>query len=126
MVFTATSVHAQNVEKKPTGEEVFRVLFNHAKVDLAKEPLCKADINLGEQLSLDLSVSFESHNQTMIKSFCTPSKFDVSSGKVIDVWDCTVQVNENDKNGEFISSSTTVFSLTKDKHGFVKGSLRCR
>jgi len=126
IVFAFTSVNAANAQTKPTGEEVFSALFNYGKVELTKEPLCKADISLSEQLALNLSVSYESKNKTTIKSFCSPSKFDIPSGKVIDVWDCTVQVNETGNNGEFISSSTTVFSLTKDKHDFVKGSLRCR
>ena len=126
LLLAGCSAHAANIQSKPRGDEIFHVLLKNGDIKLINEPLCKADINLTEQLSLALSVSYESENKTIIKSFCNPSKFDYPSGKVIDVWDCTVQINENNKNNEFISSSTFVFSLTKDKNEFIKGSLRCR
>ena len=118
--------HAAVLSIPPRGEDVFNVLFKNGAIDLANEPLCKADIKLYEQLALSFSVSYESRNNTMIKSSCAPSNFEKTPGHVIDVWECTVQINESNKSGEFVSSSTIVFDLTLDKKEFLKGSLRCR
>ncbi|HEY5604371.1 MAG TPA: hypothetical protein VIM41_14820 [Gammaproteobacteria bacterium] len=126
LFLTGCTAHAANQSSPPRGEEVFNAILKNGNINLATEPLCNADIKLYEQLSLAFSVSYESDNKTVIKSYCAPSKFDNPSGKVIDVWDCTVQINENNSNGEFISSSTIVFSLTLDKKEFINGSLRCR
>jgi len=126
LLLTGCSVHAATSTPPPTGEQVFKALLKNGNIELATEPLCKANINLLSQLSLALSVSYENENITTIKSSCAPSKFEKSDKMVINMWDCTVQINENNKQGEFISSSTFVFSMTKGKKEFIKGSLRCR
>ncbi len=120
------AVQATEQSNKPRGEEVFNILLKNGGINLVNEPLCKANINLNEQLSLAFSVSYENKNKTVIKSHCSPSKHDFSADKIIDVWDCTIQINENGLKNEFISSSVIVFSLTVDTKEFVKGSLRCR
>ena len=117
-------VDAQNAP--PNGEEVFGIFLSKMNMNLANESLCKADMKLYEQLALSLSVSYESKNITKVTSSCEPSKFDVTNNKVIDIWDCTIQINENSPEGEFVSSSTYVFGLSRGKHEFVDGSLRCR
>lgn len=122
---TGCTVHAADSTIPPRGEDVFNALFKNGNIDLISEPLCKADIMLYEQLALAFSVSFESQNKTTIKSSCSPSKFDKTPDTTIDVWECTVQINEDNQNGEFISSSTIVFDLTLDNKEFIKGSLRC-
>ena len=119
------TAHATNLLNPPRGEQVFNALLKNGNINLVSEPLCKADINLYTQLSLAFSVSYESDNTTIIKSHCSPSKHAITADNIIDVWDCTVQVNENNKKGDFISSSTIIFSLTLDKKEFIKGSLRC-
>lgn len=126
LFLTGCTVHAANLSNPPRGEDVFNAILKNGNINLATERLCKADIKLYEQLSLAFSVSYESDNKTIIKSYCSPSKFDKSNGNVIDVWDCTVQINENNAKAEFISSSFIVFSLSLDKKEFIKGSLRCR
>ncbi|MCI0507808.1 MAG: hypothetical protein L0Z73_17095 [Gammaproteobacteria bacterium] len=126
LFLTGCAVHAADLADKPRGEEVFSALLKNGSINLVNEPLCKADINLYEQLALAFSVSYESGNTTVIKSHCSPSKHEFSADNIVDVWDCTVQINENNQKGEFISSSTIVFSLTLDKKEFINGSLRCR
>jgi len=118
--------HAADLSRPPTGEQVFHELLKNGSIHLNNEPLCKANINLFTQLSLALSVSYESDNTAIIKSFCSLTKHEFSGGNIKNAWDCTVQINENNKKGDFISSSTIVFSLTADKKEFIKGSLRCR
>lgn len=110
----------------PSGEEVFNALFKNLDKNLRDEPLCRAEMTLREQLALSLSVAHESQNTTTIESHCSPSKHEVKPDQTIDIWDCTVQLNENDTDGNFISSSTYVFGLTKNHKEFVEGSLRCR
>lgn len=117
--------HAEGSTSPPSGEEVFYALLENDDILLDSEPLCKADIKLYEQLALALSVSYGSKNTTIIKSSCLPSKFDDNTGKVENVWDCTIQINENNIAGEFVSSSTFMLSLTSETKKFVKGSLRC-
>lgn len=126
LLLMAWTTHAAEPSGQPRGEQVFHALLKNGNVDLATEPLCKADIKLYERIALALSVSYENYNRTIIKSRCAPSKHEMSAGKVVDVWDCTVQVNESNKKGRFVSSSTLVFSLTLEDKEFIKGSLRCR
>lgn len=120
------AVHAGTISTPPSGEQMFSALLKNSDIDLANEPLCNADIKLYEQISRALSVSYQSDNKTLLQSDCSPSKFDTPQGQVIEVWDCTLQINERSEKGEFISSSTIVFSLTQDTHEFINGSLRCR
>jgi hypothetical protein len=110
----------------PKGERVFSEFFSIFQKDLKNELLCQADIKLFELFSLSLSTSYDTENSTYISSSCTPSKFDVSDNRTIDIWDCTIQINEDNPGGEFISSSTYVFGLSKNTHKYVDGSLRCR
>jgi hypothetical protein len=125
VVIAGCSFSACAAEPQPTGEDVFAALLANGDIELASEPLCQADIKLYQQLALSLSVSYESHNSTKIKSSCVPSKFEQGS-TVTDIWDCTVQLVETDPKGEFISTSTYMFGLTRGKqHKLVKGSLRC-
>lgn len=126
LFLSGCAVQAANLSNPPSGEQVFNALLKNGNINLVNEPLCKANIDLYAQLSLAFSVSYESDNKTVIKSHCSPSKHDFSTGNIVDVWDCTVQINESNNKGDFISSSTIVFSLTKDKKEFIRGSLRCR
>lgn len=126
VLISGCAAQARDLGKHPSGVEVFIAILKHGEIDLQNEPLCKADIKLHEQLALSLSVSFESENTTLIKSTCSPSKFELSSENLIDVWDCSIQVNENSESGDYISSSIFVFSLTTDDFEYLKGSLRCR
>jgi len=126
VLLSGCAAQARDIGRQPSGEDVFGAILKHGDADLQNEPLCKADIKLHEQLALSLSVAFESENTTHIKSTCSPSKFELSSEELIDVWDCSIQVNETSDEGEFISSSIFVFSLTADDFKYLKGSLRCR
>lgn len=126
LFLTGCTIDAAEPSSPPSGEEVFNALLKNGNIDLATEPLCKADMNLYEQMALALSVSYGNDNRTVIESHCLPSKHEMSTGNVVDVWDCTVQINENNKEGEFVSSSTIVFGLTLKTRELIKGSLRCR
>jgi len=126
LFLTGCAVHATEPSNPPRGEQVFNALLKNGNVNLATEPLCRADINLYEQIALALSVSYDNDNKTVVESYCSPSKHEMSTGNVVDVWDCTVRINENNRKGEFISSSTIVFSLTQNNKEFINGSLRCR
>lgn len=126
LMFLGFSLAACAADMRPTGEEVFGALLANDDIDLAMEPLCKADIRLHQQLALSLSVSHESRNTTRIMSSCEPSKFESRPDQVIDIWDCEIRIIETDPKDEFISSSAYRFGITKDKqHRFVEGSLRC-
>jgi hypothetical protein len=125
VLLAACAHHAEGSSAPPRGEEVLYALLKNDDVLLSAEPLCNADMKLYEQLALALSVSYDSENTTVIKSSCLPSKFERNIGNIENVWDCTIQINENSSTGEYISSSTFVLSLTKDSKKFIKGSLRC-
>jgi hypothetical protein len=127
------AVAAPAIGEKPTGEEVFDLLLGNAGISLKDEPGCdasspsrnKSHISLGDLLSTNLSASYDEGNITQIKSYCDPSKFDVSDKKTIDVWDCNVDILENDKNGEFVSSTAIRFSIDLAKSRIIPGSFRC-
>lgn len=127
------AVAAPEFGSKPSGEEVFDLLLSNANTSLKNEPGCdaaspsrnKSHMTLGDLLSTNLSVSYDEGNVTQIKSYCEPSKFDVSDKKTIDVWDCSVDIMENDKKGEFITSTEIRFSIDLSKSRIIQGSLRC-
>ncbi len=133
VIFSTSSVIASEVPKSPSGEEVFDALFNGLGVTLGEEPLCNMEsitrknpkITLGQHLSTILAVSYESKNISTMKSSCQLSKFEGKDGKVLDIWDCKIHINESNENKEFISSSTIAFNMTLDKTKLIKGSLRC-
>lgn len=123
---------APDYQKKPSGEEIFDLLIKNSNRQMASEPACdgasatrkKLHVTLGEVLSTNLSVSYDTDNVTTTKSYCNPSKFE-SGSKVIDVWDCSIEVLESDKKGEFISSSIVTFSTDLEKSTILPGSIRC-
>ena len=127
------AIAAPGMGEKPTGEELFDLLISNANLSLKDEPGCDAaspsrnrsHITLGELLSTNLSASYDEGNVTQIRSYCEPSKFDVSDKKTIDVWDCSVDILENDKKGEFVSSTEIRFSTDLSKSKIISGSFRC-
>ncbi len=126
------SINAQS-NQKPTGELVLASLFESADIKLSKEPMCnmvsasmnKSSLRLRDHLATALSSSFESKNKTTISTTCNESKHELKKGKLMDVWDCTLLINEMTPDEGFISSSTITFSLNKHNLKFVKKSLRC-
>ena len=118
---------------KPTGEELFNLILSNVNTSLRNEPGCdaaspsrnKSHMTLGDLLSTNLSVSYDEGNVTQIKSYCEPSKFDVSDKKTIDVWDCSVDIMENDAKGEFVTSTEIRLSIDLSKSRIILGSLRC-
>lgn len=132
-LLTGCSAIAADTSKPPTGEEVFDAIFSSTKIDLSQEPLCntgsatrnKNTITLGEHISTILSLSYENENLVSIKSSCELSKTEPSKGKIVDAWDCKLQINESNTDGEFISSATIAFDLSIDKEAILKKTLRC-
>ena len=118
---------------KPSGEKVLQSLLSAGAINLSDEPLCnlssvsmnKPNLLLRDHLATMLSTSFESNNQTVVATACNESKHDFPSGQVTNVWDCSLGIRENGLAGEFISSSTVVFSLRVDDYSLIRGSLRC-
>lgn len=116
----------------PTGVEVLSALLKSGDFGLKDEPLCQMttaslglnEITLADHLSVILSTSYETNNITTISSKCEASKHD-DNGSTIDIWDCSLQVNETDASGEYISGSTIAFGITKNDKKLVRGSLRC-
>lgn len=121
------------IDKKPNGTQVLASLFEASGRNLEFEPLCnmesvsnpKVPYTLKDQLSVVLSPSYDSKNKTTIQTSCNPSKHDADNNQVIDIWDCTLIINETSSEGRFISSSTVAFGLTKVDFKFVPQSLRC-
>ena len=115
---------ANNPYPSPDGEKVFSLFLANFDKNLENEPLCKAELKLYEQLALSLSVSYDSENTTSVNSYCAPSKHPIDN-QLVDIWDCTIQFNEANQNGEFISSSTYVFGISAEADQFIHGTLRC-
>lgn len=117
----------------PSGEQVFDILFSNLDRRLDQEPLCDVKsatregktMTLGEHVATVLSLSHESKNSVTLESSCNPSKHEAESGRIIDIWDCKIEVLEKNTESDFISSSMIAFSTTLDKAVMVKGSLRC-
>lgn len=127
------AVFAGEPVKPPSGEIVFDILLKNSNLPLKNEPLCNMSsatrnsngITLGEHLATIFSVSYESNNTVALKSSCELSKVEEKTGKVIDAWDCKLEMLETNKAGEFISSAMVAFSISLDKTRMIYGSLRC-
>jgi len=116
----------------PSGEEVFRLLLNSGDMALKDEPLCNVlsttksgPLHLSDQLATILSTSYNTENINTFSSTCSKSKHEFENGKVVGIWDCTLQVLESSTNVEFISSSTLAFGLSMDKTKLLPGTIRC-
>jgi len=122
-----------NDGKPPTGEEMFDILLSIGSIKLSKEPLCHMksvtrnaeEITLSHHLATVLSTSFNPDTVNTINSSCSKSKNDKANGKLIDIWDCQLEIKESTEKGEFISSSMIAFSVTLDKLNYLNGTLRC-
>lgn len=130
--FVGCVVNAEMLNK-PTGEIALQSLLNAGDIVLSNEPLCnmssasmdKPNLVLSDHLATILSTSFESKTQTILTSSCSESKHDLTESKVIEVWDCRIGINENNPAGEFITSSTVLFSLSIVDYSLIHNSLRC-
>lgn len=122
-------VGCHSYASEPTGEQVFNALLFNADKDLNQELLCQADASLGSLLTQTLSPSFASENKMQVSSECSKSKIELSSPegstKVVDVWDCQLQMLELDSKDEFVSSSMLAFALDENEFYLIDGSLRC-
>lgn len=126
LLLSGAYVNAWQDDRILTGEKVFEALLSKGDLYLKDVPLCSADMKLYEQIALSLSTSYNTKNITVIDASCSPSRYETENSSVIDIWDCTVQINENSPSNEYISSSTYVFGLTRSDHTLIEASLRCR
>lgn len=116
---------------QPQGNDVIRLLFENAELSLSSEPLCSMvdaqgqTLKFKEYLSQVLSVAYENTHQVSIKTFCSESKQELDNHKIIDIWDCRLEVLESNSNGDFISSSNIAMGVSKQTMQFIPGSLRC-
>ncbi|MGD8886430.1 MAG: hypothetical protein PVF34_12470 [Gammaproteobacteria bacterium] len=132
LMLNGCAARAAENDRPPNGEELFDILFSNTGLSLKGEPRCNVksmtrentDITLGQHLATIMSLSHESDNRVTLASACSLSKDD-SSGKVVDVWDCKLEMNESDKAGTFISSAMVAFYLSLDKTKLINGSIRC-
>ena len=130
---TGCSTIAVGNTAKPSGEEIFDILFANLHLPIDNEPLCNMksttreheSITLGQHLATIFSVSYASDSIITIKSSCGRSKHESKNKEVIDIWDCDIEVLENNRDGEFISSAMIAFSTPLDKTELLPGSLRC-
>lgn len=117
----------------PPAEQVFGVFMQNMALPLSSEPDCQQasaanptqSLTLGQHFATNLSVSYASDNNVSVKSSCAASKFEQENGQLQPVWDCKIELQEQDAQGEFISSSMTAFYLTADSKTLLPGSLRC-
>ena len=126
------TINAQ-VSEKPSGERVLLSLFDALDVQLFGEPMCNmvstsmnnTNLRLKDHMATVLSTSYENKNTTNFSTTCNESKHELQGGSLIDIWDCTLLINETSADKEFISSSSITFSLSKSNLKFVPKSLRC-
>lgn len=56
---------------------------------------------------------------------CETERFELQSGKTIDGWRCSLNVMENNKKGEHVTSSTIAFGITRDTWDLIPETLSC-
>lgn len=133
LLFTACACAGPAAVTPPQAEQVFGVFMQNMALPLSNEPNCQQtsaanpaqSLTLGQHFATNLSVSYASDNNVSVKSSCTASKFEQENGQLQPVWDCKIELQEQDAQGEFISSSMTAFYLTADSKTLLPGSLRC-
>ena len=116
----------------PSGEIIFDILLSIRDIKLNDEPLCRMvsttrstdSLTLGNHLSKILSTSYNSSTINTIKTSCALSKHEISN-KIIDIWDCQLQIMETSEAGEFISSSMVAFGINAKSLIYQPGTLRC-
>jgi len=117
----------------PDGEVVFRLLLNSGYISLKNEPLCNVtslakkneETLLVDHLATVFSTSYLSKNINTFASSCSKSKHETKDGKIIEIWDCNLQIKETSPDDEFVSSSMVAFGISIDKSKFLPGTLRC-
>lgn len=117
----------------PNGETFYDVLFSIQDLDLSTEPLCNlmsvtrknSKITLGNHLSTILSTSYSSTTKNVISSFCSLSKHENKNKRVIDIWDCKLEIKETNNKGAFVSASMVAFGVNTKTMKYESGTLRC-
>lgn len=123
---TGCSAIVNAEENKPSGKELFSILFKSQNNFLKNESRCNVEQNnLGEYFSNFLSMSYANENLVNLKSSCSRSKYEFKNNVVADVWDCQISILEENSKKEFISSSSITFSLDLKKTKIIQNSLRC-
>lgn len=131
-IFWISASHAHD-ETPPSGDEVFRLLFENAGMSLKSEENClmptKAHVGEKELLSDYLSgifaLSYNAERTLSISSSCSASKYETSTDGVQAMWDCQFEMNETNSSREFVSSSMLAFGISLDKSKILKNTLRC-
>ena len=110
----------------PAGADVFNAVLSNSSLRLKGEYFCNdEDISLSDHFSRALSSSYETDVNVTIKSSCNLSKFDITDSKVIDIWDCNINIIEENSDIEYFANTSYTFGLSIKEFDFVKGSLRC-
>ncbi|WP_152663135.1 hypothetical protein [Arsukibacterium ikkense] len=130
---TGSACAAPVAEAPPAAEQVWQLFLQNMALPLSAEPNCQQvsaanptqSLTLGQHFATNLSVSFATENSVSFSSSCTASKMELSDGKLQPVWDCKIEILEQDAQAEFISSSMTAFYLNANGTALLPGSLRC-
>ncbi|WP_213998514.1 hypothetical protein [Arsukibacterium sp.] len=132
-LLTGSACAAQADKVPPSAEQVWQLFLQNMTLPLSAEPNCQQvsatkpteRMTLGQHFATNLSVSFATEHNVSFSSSCEASKMELGDGQLQPVWDCKIEILEQDAQGEFISSSMTAFYLDMDATALLPGSLRC-
>ena len=113
----------------PRGQDLTWILLENQSVPL-KGTGCQSGADdrrrLQHQLALLLGGGFGSpHQQAELLDKCDIDRQKVSSGTMIDVWNCSLTVREKNEKGEVIASRSLGFVFAKDTWKLIPEKLTC-
>ncbi len=132
-ILAGSACAAPAAKTPPAAEQVWQLFIQNMALPLSAEPNCQqvsaADpaqsLTLGQHFATNLSVSYTTEHTVSFSSSCAASKMELDDDQLQAIWDCKIEILEQDKQGEFISSSMTAFYLNMDGTALLPGSLRC-
>lgn len=125
--------HSGSSPTPPSGGAVFASLLTNMNYSLKNEALCQVTsasqpntpLTLGQHLATAFSLSYQSTNSLTISSQCNLSKYETENGQVKDMWDCSLNLVENNPKNEFISNSNIAFGLDLKTLSLIPNTIRC-
>ena len=118
--------------KPPNGPQIMQLFLLSASASLQGSGCLSTEdrnnrLTLRDRLAMVLGevIDRPPEHKGVIHGRCIPDESDAIPGRLIDTWQCELQMEEVDENNEYIADASVSAHFTRDTWSFVPGTIRC-
>ena len=118
--------------KPPNGSQIMQLFLLNASTSLRGSGCLSTEdrnnrLTLRDRLAMVLGevIDRPPGHKGVIHGRCIPDQSDAIAGRLIDTWQCELQMEEIDENNEYIADASVSAHFTRDTWSFVPGTIRC-